>query len=241
MKKDREKKILHEAVKVVDLLVRIRFEECLCAEAKKYSTSWVDKLSAVLWAYRTMPHILTGPFSFTYGAEALIPVEIVEASPRVSFDNADLNREALGVAKHLLDEHRHDVSIRNACYKQRMARYHNRRVKEQIFQVGDLVLRRIEATWKHVRKLFFSCPSECGKSSAQAPTNSLNRRRGVQVVIKHTFCAQQPLRSEHKFEDVILLFLRVRLATILDLSTSRRIDRAIPCIKTNTWKAWQKG
>lgn len=84
-----------------------------------------------------MPHILTGPFSFTYGAEALIPVEIVEASPRVSFYNADLNREALGVAKHLLDEHRNDVSIRNACYKQRMARYHNRRVKEQIFQVGD--------------------------------------------------------------------------------------------------------
>ena len=38
---------------------------------------WVEELSHVLWTYRTTPRRSTGetPFSMTYGAEAVIPLE----------------------------------------------------------------------------------------------------------------------------------------------------------------------
>ena len=38
---------------------------------------WVKGLSHVLWTYRTTPHKSTKetPFSMTYGAEAIIPLE----------------------------------------------------------------------------------------------------------------------------------------------------------------------
>ncbi|XP_019423037.1 PREDICTED: uncharacterized protein LOC109332507 [Lupinus angustifolius] len=40
--------------------------------------AWPEQLHHVLWAYRTTPHSTTGesPFNLTYGAEAMIPVEI---------------------------------------------------------------------------------------------------------------------------------------------------------------------
>ena len=40
--------------------------------------NWAEELPNVLWAYRTTPRRSTGetPFSLTYGAEAMIPVEI---------------------------------------------------------------------------------------------------------------------------------------------------------------------
>ena len=38
---------------------------------------WVEELPHVLWTYRTTPQKSTGetPFSMTYGAEAVIPLE----------------------------------------------------------------------------------------------------------------------------------------------------------------------
>ena len=38
---------------------------------------WVEELSHVLWTYRTTPRRSTGetPFSMTYGAEVVIPLE----------------------------------------------------------------------------------------------------------------------------------------------------------------------
>ena len=38
---------------------------------------WVEELPHVLWTYRTTPRRSTGetPFSMTYGAEAIIPLE----------------------------------------------------------------------------------------------------------------------------------------------------------------------
>ncbi|XP_057744919.1 uncharacterized protein LOC130962769 [Arachis stenosperma] len=49
--------------------------------------AWAEELPQVLWAYRTIPQSATGetPFRLAYGIEAMIPVEINEQSPRVSF------------------------------------------------------------------------------------------------------------------------------------------------------------
>ena len=47
---------------------------------------WVEEMSHVLWTYRIMPHRSTGetPFSMTYGAKAVIPLEIGFPTLRMS-------------------------------------------------------------------------------------------------------------------------------------------------------------
>ncbi|KAL0405854.1 UNVERIFIED_CONTAM: hypothetical protein Slati_3899300 [Sesamum latifolium] len=44
--------------------------------------AWVDELSSILWAFRTMPKTSTMEFPFTlsYGTEAIAPVKIGELS-----------------------------------------------------------------------------------------------------------------------------------------------------------------
>ena len=43
----------------------------------------------------------------------------------------------------LLDETRNQAKEKTRAYQQRMARYHDRRVKHREFKVGDLVLRKV--------------------------------------------------------------------------------------------------
>ena len=46
---------------------------------------WIEELPVVLWSLRTTPNRATGntPFSLVYGAEAVIPTELIYGSPRV--------------------------------------------------------------------------------------------------------------------------------------------------------------
>lgn len=48
---------------------------------------WADKLDSILWAYWTTVHSTTRetPFKLTYGADAVIPVEIRKLSLRLVF------------------------------------------------------------------------------------------------------------------------------------------------------------
>ena len=54
---------------------------------------WVEELPHVLWTYRTTPRRLTGetPFSMTYGAEAVIPLETGFPTLRTSTFTSDGN------------------------------------------------------------------------------------------------------------------------------------------------------
>ena len=56
---------------------------------------WVEELPHVLWTYKTMPHRSTGetPFSMTYGAEAVIPLESRFPTTRTSSFNPKDNDE----------------------------------------------------------------------------------------------------------------------------------------------------
>ena len=49
-----------------------------------------------------------------------------------------------------LEEKRERAMMRNVAYKQKVARYFDKRVKERKFQVGDLVLRRVFLNTKEV-------------------------------------------------------------------------------------------
>ncbi|XP_015954095.1 uncharacterized protein LOC107478465 [Arachis duranensis] len=78
--------------------------------------AWAEELPQILWAYRTTPQSATGETSFrlAYGIEAMIPVEINEHSPRVSFydevGNIQGNKEEL----ELLPEVREQAQIKEA-------------------------------------------------------------------------------------------------------------------------------
>ena len=56
---------------------------------------WVEELPHVLWTYRTTPRRSTGktPFSMTYGAEAVIPLETGFPTSRTSSFNLKDNDE----------------------------------------------------------------------------------------------------------------------------------------------------
>ncbi|XP_027182223.1 uncharacterized protein LOC113780640 [Coffea eugenioides] len=107
-------------------------------------TSWVEELPSVLWSYRTTPRSATQetPFSLTYGAEAVIPAEILTPSSRLAAYAAEVNQEERQLDLDLVDERRDLASAQIASYKNTLSRYYNARVRHRRFQPGDLVLRK---------------------------------------------------------------------------------------------------
>ncbi|XP_070054946.1 uncharacterized protein [Nicotiana tomentosiformis] len=98
---------------------------------------WPEELPGVLWAYRTTAKSSIGEtlFSFVYGAEALIPVEVGEPTLRYFQASEETNNEVMLVNLELLDEYRDLEQIRMAAQKQRMERYYNRRANLRYFKV----------------------------------------------------------------------------------------------------------
>ncbi|KAL0434518.1 UNVERIFIED_CONTAM: Ribonuclease HI [Sesamum latifolium] len=109
--------------------------------------NWTEELTSVLWAYRTTPRGSTGesPFSLVYGTEAIIPAELGMPSHRVMNFFEECNPELLRESLDLIEELREKAFIRIQRYKNTMINSYNKGVKARSFQVGDLVLRRVDA------------------------------------------------------------------------------------------------
>ena len=105
---------------------------------------WVNKLPGVLWAYRTTSRKPTGvsSFAFTYGMEAIIPIEVEVPTLRTKI-HEKANAEVIAKDLVMTDKLREATLVRIASYQQRMANLYNRHVKQHALRVGDLVLRRI--------------------------------------------------------------------------------------------------
>ncbi|KAL2228596.1 UNVERIFIED_CONTAM: Retrovirus-related Pol polyprotein from transposon 17.6 [Sesamum indicum] len=116
--------------------------------------SWVDELPGVLWAYRTTPRSATGetPFCLVYGTEAIIPAEIGEESQRVMQYNPEVNQDQRNFDLTVIEEKRDAAYARILHYKGLMMNSHDRKIRPRQLQVGDLVLKNVEAS-KHVGKL----------------------------------------------------------------------------------------
>ncbi|XP_019414570.1 PREDICTED: uncharacterized protein LOC109326333 [Lupinus angustifolius] len=85
--------------------------------------NWPDQLHHVLWAYRTTPHSTTGesPFNLTYGAEAMIPVEIGEPTWRtIQFDEGN-NQSLLRNNLDEIEEIREKARLREESVKKKTA------------------------------------------------------------------------------------------------------------------------
>ncbi|GJU53089.1 reverse transcriptase domain-containing protein [Tanacetum coccineum] len=118
------------------------------ARLEEISKNWLEELSHVLWAHRTMIKSSNGetPFSLTYGAEAEIPVEIDMPTLRTAEVDMIKNNEALGINLDLLEEKRKQAAIQEARSKAKMEKYYNARVRSTSFRLGDLIYRNNEAS-----------------------------------------------------------------------------------------------
>ena len=79
---------------------------------------WAEELPHVLRAYRTTPRKSTGetPFSMSYGAEAVIPIEMGFSTLRTQSFNSNNNDELLERSLDLIEERRESVMVQLAYY-----------------------------------------------------------------------------------------------------------------------------
>ena len=80
---------------------------------------WVEELPHVLWTYRTTPRRSTGetPFSMTYGAKVVIPLETGFPTLRTSLFTPNSNDNLLEKSLDLIKEQRENVMVQLAYYQ----------------------------------------------------------------------------------------------------------------------------
>ena len=112
---------------------------------------WVEELSHVLWTYRTTPRKLTGetPFSMTYGAEAVIPLETGFPTLRISSFNLSDNSGLLEKSLDFIEERRENAMVQLAYYQYKLKQGYDINVKLRPLAPSDLVLRKVLGTAKN--------------------------------------------------------------------------------------------
>ena len=112
---------------------------------------WVEELSHVLWTYRTTPRRLTGetPFSMTYGAEAVIPLETGFPTLRISSFNLSDNSGLLEKSLDFIEERRENAMVQLAYYQYKLKQGYDINVKLRPLAPSDLVLRKVLGTAKN--------------------------------------------------------------------------------------------
>ena len=79
---------------------------------------WVEELPHVLWTYWTTPRRSTGetPFSMTYGAKTVIPLETGFPMLKTNSFNPSNNNELLEKSLDFIDERRESAMVQFAYY-----------------------------------------------------------------------------------------------------------------------------
>ena len=111
----------------------------------------VEELSHFFWTYRTTPRrsIRETPFSMTYGAEVIIPLEIGFPTLRtISFTSSN-NDRLLGKSLDLIEEQKENVMVQLAYYQHKLKQGYDANVKLRPLALGDLVLRKVLGTAKN--------------------------------------------------------------------------------------------
>ena len=83
---------------------------------------WMEDLSHVLWTYRTTPYWSTRetPFSITYGAEVVIPLETRSLTLRMSSFTLSNNDGLLKKSLYLIEERRENVMVQLTYYQHKL-------------------------------------------------------------------------------------------------------------------------
>jgi hypothetical protein len=115
-------------------------------DASNYATRWLAELPHVIWGLRTQVSSTTGflPFFLVDGSEAILPTDVTFGAPQVQFYEEGEAERTRRIDLDSLEEQRLTVVMRQARHDQQLCRYHDRNIKKTSFNVGDLVLRRIQ-------------------------------------------------------------------------------------------------
>ena len=111
----------------------------------------VEELSYVLWTYRTTPCRSIGetPFSMTYGAEAVIPLEIGFPTLRTTSFNPSSNNELLEKSLDFVEEKKENAKVQLAYYQHKLKQGYDANIKMRPLVPSDLVLRKFLGTAKN--------------------------------------------------------------------------------------------
>jgi hypothetical protein len=117
-------------------------------DASNYATRWLAELPHAIWGLKTQVSSATGfsPFFLVYGSEAVLPTDIAFGAPRIQFYEEGEAEETCRINLDSLEEQRLAVVMRQARHDQQLRLYHDHNVRETSFNVGNLVLRRIQKT-----------------------------------------------------------------------------------------------
>ena len=71
---------------------------CLETPLRRAAGAWAEELPSVIWSLRTTPNKSTGytPFFLVYGAEAVLPSDLIHQAPRVKAyieEDAEVSRQ----------------------------------------------------------------------------------------------------------------------------------------------------
>jgi hypothetical protein len=117
-------------------------------DASNYATRWLAELPHVIWGLRTRVSSTTGfsPFFLVYGSKVVLPTNVAFGAPQIRFYEEGEAEQTCRIDLDSLEEQRLAAVMRQARHDQQLRRYHDRNVRKTSFNVGDLVLRRIQKT-----------------------------------------------------------------------------------------------
>jgi hypothetical protein len=87
-----------------------------------------------------------------YGLEAVLPTDLAFGASHIQHYEEGTTEETCKVGLDNIEEHCIAALMRHTRYKQQLHPYHDCNVRERSFNMGDLVLRRIQTT-KGMHKL----------------------------------------------------------------------------------------
>ena len=111
----------------------------------------MKELSHVLWTYWTTPHRSTRetPFSMTYGAKVVIPLETGFPTLRTNSFTPSSNDGLLKKSLDLIEKRRENAMVQLAYYQHKLKQGYDSNVKLRPLVLGDLVLRKVLGTAKN--------------------------------------------------------------------------------------------
>ena len=93
--------------------------------------------------------LFRSPFSMTYGAEVVIPLESGFPTTRTSSFNPKDNDELLARGLDLIKERRENAMVQLAHYQQKLKRGYDTNVRIRPLTPGDLILRKVVGSTKN--------------------------------------------------------------------------------------------